>query len=63
MTQYSYKTHMEDPQKFSKIDVVLTLQLLRGNTKETSNQYLNTTRDILYAHTHTHMYVHTYIVG
>ena len=44
MTQWSYKTHRKYPQAFQKIDAVSTSQLLRGNTKAISNQYLNTTR-------------------
>ena len=44
MKQCSYKTHREDLCNFSKIDANATSQLLRGNTKPISNQYLNATR-------------------
>ena len=47
MTQWCYKTHKEDPQNFQNIDAVSISQLLRGNTKGISNQYLNATRVIV----------------
>ena len=50
MTQCCYKTHREDPRNFPKIDAVATFQLLRGNTKEISNQYPNA-RGCLYSFT------------
>ena len=47
MTHVLLQDSQGDLQNFPKIDAVSTSQLLRGNTKETSNQYHNATRDIV----------------
>ena len=45
MAQCCYKIHRKDPQTYPKIEAVSSSQLLRGNTKGISSQYLNATQE------------------